>query len=104
MCTIVIDFDKVSGPCRLICTFVNSDGSHYNFWVLKLDSNGDIPGCELIENSVLSVNTPSVSVQDTNITPQQTTATVTDVVDITTLNFSSEISSHSSFVGCASPE
>ena len=55
-------------------------GSDNGFWVLKLDSNGEIPepNCSIVENTSASVYTSSASIQDTTVTFQSTSATVTD--------------------------
>jgi hypothetical protein len=57
-----------------------------DFWILKLDASGNIPGCDLISNtSVLPANT-SVIPANTSIIPVDTNATVTNtaVVPINT--------------------
>jgi uncharacterized delta-60 repeat protein len=57
-----------------------------DYWVLKLDANGDIPGCDLIKDtSVVPVNT-TVIPATTSVIPADTSATVTStaVVPINT--------------------
>ena len=47
-------------------------------FVLKIDSNGEIPGCDIVGNSNASVDTSSASMQDTTVNPQSTTATISN--------------------------
>ena len=48
-----------------------------DIWVLKLDSNGKIPGCDLIDYSNAIVNDTSVIPQDTNAVITSTSAIIT---------------------------
>ena len=70
-----------------------STGSSDGFWVLKLDSSGEIPepNCDIVENSTAVIYTSSASIQDTTVTFQSTSATITDP-DILPQNTSVEIS------------
>jgi hypothetical protein len=64
-----------------------------DMWLLKLDSNGDIPGCNIVNtsdaivtdtfvigvNSNVSVQTTTAIVADTSIIPQDTSAEITTI-------------------------
>ena len=54
----------------------------YDAFVLKIDSNGEIPGCDFIGNSNASVYTSSASTQDTTVNPQSTSATINNTYSI----------------------
>jgi uncharacterized delta-60 repeat protein len=57
-----------------------------DFWVLKLDANGNIPGCNLIQNTSVVPGSTTIHPSTIGIVPQIKTATVTNtaVVPINT--------------------
>ena len=62
-----------------------SYGNSYDIWVLKLDTTGNIPDCDLIDETVVTPSdttvTPIVTTAipaDTTITPQNTSADIED--------------------------
>ena len=61
----------------------------WNVWVLKLDEDGDIPGCNIVGESDAVVTTPYVEVTNTNAIVQETHAIVIDTnANVTTTNAS----------------
>jgi hypothetical protein len=60
-------------------------------WILKLNNMGEIPNCEIMNNSTLTTSNTSVVGQNVDITVQSPTVTVNDVV-ITSLDISPEMS------------
>ena len=49
-----------------------------DFWLLKLDNNGEIPNCNIINESNITVSDTSIIGQDSNAAVQSTNATVID--------------------------
>jgi hypothetical protein len=50
----------------------------FDFWVLKLDSNGNIPGCDVISSEEVFVYDTSISGLDSGAIAQPSTATITN--------------------------
>ncbi len=48
----------------------------YDFWIMKLDANGNIPDCPYANNTNATVTSTSVTPQDTSATPGNTSADV----------------------------
>jgi hypothetical protein len=49
---------------------------YYDFWVLKLEADGDVEGCSIISSTSAEPATTSATVSDTSATPNDTNATV----------------------------
>jgi uncharacterized delta-60 repeat protein len=49
-----------------------------DFWILKLDENGEIPGCNRMSSSSMIVSDTSVEGQNTSVTPQDFSAEPND--------------------------
>jgi hypothetical protein len=64
----------VAGESRSL----GSGGSTKDLLLLKLDCFGEIPGCDIIENSDVAIYTPSGSIRDSTVTFSPTSANYTD--------------------------
>jgi len=53
------------------------DGDDVDFWVLKLDSTGEIPGCNIMGTGYANVGDTSVTGQESTATIQSTLASIT---------------------------
>lgn len=60
------------------------DFSSYDAWILKLDSNGNIPDCDIITNINVNVTTTSANVTRTNANVTSTSATVVETNAVVT--------------------
>jgi len=87
--------DTLSSGGYIVAGASSSFGGGYKSWVLKLDCNGDIPDCDIIsvsdavvtDTSVIgqdinaTIVSPSLTITDTNITPQDSSAEITTICE-----------------------
>jgi len=67
---------KTADGGYILAGFTDSFGSgSFDFLILKLDANGDIPSCAIIGSSDATVSDTSVSPSDTSVTPMDTNIT-----------------------------
>jgi hypothetical protein len=70
----------------IVGSFTNSFGTgSEDVWVLKLDANGEIPGCSamgtsnaIVNNTSATITNTTVTGTDTTVSPQTSTASITD--------------------------
>jgi len=74
----------------IVTGYTNSFGTFKeNIWVLKLDSEGEIPNCDIIGSDTIVINT-SVTGQDTDAIAQSTSASIVDT-NLAPQEYSAEI-------------
>jgi Domain of unknown function (DUF5122) beta-propeller len=69
---------EVSDGGFIVAGKTGSFGANGDFWVLKLDANGNVPGCDLIQDTYVVPANTSVIPANTGVIPEDTAATVTN--------------------------
>ena len=75
----------------IVASMGTHNGADYDFWVLKLGTNGDIPGCDFPDTVDISVSDTFVSSQDSDAIISSTNATVNNW-EIIVQDISSQVS------------